>query len=171
MEASNQETTKTGQLSTQRPTQLSEIYVRQQDFEDSFMEDVRIQCDDIEKKIDIVFQACRKLIDRRFVKMKNKRVWSDRDTAALYPQHDKVKIPHCEMMLRSGKLHIYEGVKDFDYQSNTLTVDGIDFVLASAEESLKTFNSENGNPYIDREGRIADYPTTPPTLGENVFYS
>lgn len=37
-------------LSTKRPTQLSEIYVRQSDFEDSFMEDVRVWCDDIEKK-------------------------------------------------------------------------------------------------------------------------
>ena len=80
-------------LSTKRPTQLSEIYVRQSEFEDSFMEDVRIQCDDIEKKIDLVLQACRKLIDTRFVMMKNKPVWYDRDTAALYPQHDKVKIP------------------------------------------------------------------------------
>ena len=69
-------------LSTKRPTQLSEIYVRQSEFEDSFMEDVRIQCDDIEKKIDLVLQACRKLIDTRFVMMKNKPVWYDRDTAA-----------------------------------------------------------------------------------------
>ena len=59
--------------------------------------------------------------------MKNKRVWYDRDTAALYPQHDKVDIPVCEMMLRDGKLQIYEGVKDFDYRSKTLTVDGIYF--------------------------------------------
>ena len=169
MDVSNQETTTTEKLSDQRPTQVSEIHVSQQDFEDAFMEDVFTRCDDIEKKIDFVFQACRKLIDKRFVKMKNKRVWYDRDTAALYPQHDKVTVPHCEMMLRSGKLHIYEGVKDFDYQSNTLTVDGIEFVLASAEESSKTFNSENGNPYIDREGRIADYPTNPAPWGRMFF--
>lgn len=49
MEASNQDTTKTEQLSTQRPTQLSEIYVRQQDFEDSFIANIYSQCDDIEK--------------------------------------------------------------------------------------------------------------------------
>lgn len=52
-------------LSTKRPTQLSKIYVRQSDFEDSFMEDVRLRCDDIEKTLNDVLQACRKLIDKR----------------------------------------------------------------------------------------------------------
>lgn len=36
-------------LSTKRPTQLSKIYMRKGDFEDSFIKDLRIQCDDIEK--------------------------------------------------------------------------------------------------------------------------
>ena len=145
-------------LSTKRPTQLSEIYVRESDFEDSFMEDVRLRCDDIEKTINDVLQACRKLIDKRFVKMKNKRVWYDRDTAALYPQHDKVKIPYCEAYLRNSKLHIYEGVENFDYDSNVLTVDGIEFVLASSSESSRTFQKGNGNPYISKDGIISNYP-------------
>ena len=167
MDVSNQETTTAEKLSDQRPTQLSEVYVSQrneshvdqQKLENSFMEEERSQGEVIEKKIDVVFQACRKLIDKRFVKMKNKRVWYDRDTAALYPQHDKVDIPVCEMMLRDGKLQIYEGVKDFDYRSKTLTVDGIYFVLASYIEGKKTFRQGNGNPYLDRNGRISNYPS------------
>ncbi|WP_306539806.1 hypothetical protein [Megasphaera sp.] len=169
MEASNQDTTKTEQLSTQRPTQLSEIYVRQQDFEDSFIANIYSQCDDIEKNIDLALQACRKLINRRFVKMKNKQVWYDRDTASLYPQHDKVTVPHCEFKLYDGKLHIYEGVENFDYESKVLTVDGIKFVLASPEEAIKTFRKGNGNPYLDREGRIANYPTKPNPWGRMYF--
>ena len=156
-------------LSTKRPTQLSEIYVRQSEFEDSFMEDVRIQCDDIEKKIDLVLQACRKLIDTRFVMMKNKPVWYDRDTAALYPQHDKVKIPHCEAYFRDSKLHIYEGIKNFNYDSKVLTVDGINFVLASPQEALKTFQKGNGNPYLNEEGYIAYYPTEPSPWDRRFF--
>ena len=169
MEVSNQEATKREQLSTQRPTQLSEIYVgqlnesrmSQQKFENSFMEEGRSQGEVIEKNIDLVFQACRKLIDQRFVKMKNKRVWYDRDTASLYPQHDKVTVPRCEMMLNGGKLNIYKGVQDFDYESKVLTVDGIDFVLASSTEGRKTFRKGNGNPYLESDGRILSYPGSP----------
>ncbi|MEE0658841.1 MAG: hypothetical protein UCI88_07065 [Megasphaera massiliensis] len=145
-------------LSTKRPTQVSEIYVRQQDFEDSFMEDVRVQCDDIEKKIDLVFQACQKLIDKRFVKMKNKRVWYDRDVAALYPKNDKVALPYCEMYLYSGGLYVCVGLKEFDYESKVLTVDGIEFVLASPGEAGKTFKKGNGNPYIQEDGTISNFP-------------
>ena len=82
-------------LSTKRPTQLSKIYMRKGDFEDSFIKDLRIQCDDIEKNLDIVLPACRRLIDKRFVRMRNKRVWYDRDTAALYPKN--YLWPYCEM--------------------------------------------------------------------------
>ena len=156
-------------LSTKRPTQLSEIYVRQSDFEDAFMEDVRIQCDDIEKKISDVLQACQKLIDKRFVKMKNKRVWYDRDTAALYPQHDKVTVPHCEIKIyRSGELNIYEGVENFDYQSKVLTVDGIEFVLASPQEASKIFRTGNGNPYLDIDA-ISNYPEQPAPRASRFF--
>lgn len=90
-------------LSTKRPTQLSKIYVRQSDFEDSFMEDVRLRCDDIEKTLNDVLQACRKLIDKRFVKMKNKRVWYDRDVAALYPKLEQVDMPYCLAKLYDKK--------------------------------------------------------------------
>lgn len=46
------------ELSNKRPTQVSKIYVCQSDLENSFMDDVRIQCDDIEKKINDVLKAC-----------------------------------------------------------------------------------------------------------------
>ena len=170
MDLSDKRETARTTLSIKRPTQLSKIYVRQSDFEDSFMEDVRVQCDDIEMKIDNVFQACRKLIDKRFVKMKNKRVWYDRDTSALYPKNDKVEIPYSELELHgSSTLHIYEGIKNFDYSSRILTVDGIEFVLASPAEALKTFRNGNGNPYINEEGKIANYPTSPSPLSESLF--
>ena len=66
--------TETTEMSRKRPTQLDKLYVRRSDFENFFMQDVRTQCDQIEKAIDKVLQACRKLFDKRFVKMKNKRV-------------------------------------------------------------------------------------------------
>ena len=154
-------------LSTKRPTQLSKIYMRKGDFEDSFIKDLRIQCDDIEKNLDIVLPACRRLIDKRFVRMRNKRVWYDRDTAALYPKN--YLLPYCEMKLYNGKLHLYEGVEDFDYQSQVLTVDGIEFVLASPEEGVKTFHIGNGNPYLDEFGNIAHYPTNPAPFNKAFF--
>ena len=156
-------------LSTKRPTQLSEIYVRRQDFGDFIMEDIHVWCDDIEKTINDVLQACRKLIDKRFVKMKNKRVWYDRDTAALYPQHDKITIPHCEMRMRDGNLRIYKGVENFDYDSKVLTVDGLKFVLASSAEGRKTFRKGNGNPYLASDGLIANYPTKPKLYSQKSF--
>ena len=156
-------------LSTKRPTQVSEIYVHSKDLENSFVEEARVQCNRIEKSIDTVLQACRRLIDKRFVMMKNKRVWYDRDTAALYPQHDKIKTPYCEVYVWRGKLRIYEGVENFDYQSNVLTVDGIEFVLASPTEGMKTFRTGNGNPYIDDDGYISNYPEKPGPWGRACF--
>ncbi len=144
-------------LSTKRPTQLSKIYVRQSDFEDSFMEDVRLRCDDIEKTLNDVLQACRKLIDKRFVKMKNKRVWYDRDVAALYPKLEQVDMPYCLAKLYDKKINVYEGVENFDYKSKILIVDGVDFVLASPQEGNKTFRKGNGNPYLKPSGEISNY--------------
>ena len=145
------------ELSNKRPTQVSKIYVCQSDLENSFMDDVRIQCDDIEKKINDVLKACQKLIDKRFVKMKNKRVWYDRDVAALYPKLDEVDMPYCKIILDNGNLNVYEGVKNFNYHSKVLTIDGIDFVLASPQEGMMTFQRGNGNPYVDKSGKIFNY--------------
>ena len=124
------------------------------------MQDVRTQCDQIEKAIDKVLQACRKLFDKRFVKMKNKRVWYDRDTAALYPKLDQVDIPYCENVLNHDELKICRNVEHFNPSTKVLTVDGIDFVLASPREGMKTFRRNIGNPYIESSGDISNYKKT-----------
>lgn len=152
--------TETTEMSRKRPTQLDKLYVRRSDFENFFMQDVRTQCDQIEKAIDKVLQACRKLFDKRFVKMKNKRVWYDRDTAALYPKLDQVDIPYCENVLNHDELKICRNVEHFNPSTKVLTVDGIDFVLASPREGMKTFRRNIGNPYIESSGDISNYKKT-----------
>lgn len=150
------------EMSRKVPTQLDKLHVRRSDFENFFMQDVRTQCDQIEKSIDEVLQACRKLLDKRFVQMKNKRVWYDRDTAALYPKFDQVDMPYCEARLSytpSG-LDITNKVKHFNPQEMVLTVDGIDFVLASPREGMTTFRRNMGNPYIEESGDIFYYKKT-----------
>ena len=74
------------ELSKDRPTQLTEIPVNQADFKDLFLADTLSWGEQVEQNVNDILKACQALMDQRFVMMKNKRVWYDRDVAALYPK-------------------------------------------------------------------------------------
>lgn len=135
------------ELSKERPTQLTEIPVNQADFEDLFLADTLSWGEQVEQAVNHILKACQGLMDKRFVMMKNKRVWYDRDVAALYPKLDQVAMPYCKSDVPS--LEIYQAGEEFDSEENVLRVDGITFHLATPQEATTTFHEGNGNPYLD----------------------
>ncbi|MCQ2361517.1 MAG: hypothetical protein MJ048_00580 [Acidaminococcaceae bacterium] len=110
------------------------------------------------EKISALREAVQPLIEGRFIKMKNKRVWFDRDVAGLYPQFDKVELPYVHTYYRyicNFRKEDVDGLeKDEDGAFSELVVDGIDFVLLTDEEGYKTFWRGNGNIYMDPNGEI-----------------
>lgn len=153
------------ELSKERPTQLTEIPVNQADFEDFFIADTLSWGEQVEQAVNNILKACQALIDQRFVMMKNKRVWYDRDVAALYPKLDQVAMPYCKSDVPS--LEIYQAGEEFDSEENLLHVDGITFHLATPKEATTTFHVEKGNPYIDSNGSITNYVED--NTGKNIF--
>lgn len=143
------------ELSKERPTQLTEIPVNQADFEDLFIADTLSWSEQVEQAVNDLLKACQALMDKRFVMMKNKRVWYDRDVAALYPKLDQVAMPYCKS--NKPSLEIYQAGEEFDSEENLLHVDGITFHLATPQEATTTFLMGNGNPYIDGNGAITNY--------------
>lgn len=139
------------ELSKERPTQLTEIPVNQADFEDLFIADTLSWG---EQAVNNILKACQALVDKRFVMMKNKRVWYDRDVAALYPKLDQVAMPYCKSTVPS--LEIYQAGEEFDSEENLLHVDDITFHLATPQEATTTFHEGNGNPYLDGDA-ITNY--------------
>lgn len=135
------------ELSKERPTQLTEIPVNQANFEDLFITDTLSWVEQVEQTVNNILKACQALMDQRFVMMKNKRVWYDRDVAALYPKLDQVAMPYCKSDKPS--LEIYQAGEEFDSEENLLHVDGITFHLATPQEATTTFHEGNGNPYLD----------------------
>lgn len=153
------------ELSKERPTQLTEIPVNQADFEDLFLADTLSWGEQVEQAVNHILKACQALIDQRFVMMKNKRVWYDRDVAALYPKLDQVAMPYCKSTIPS--LEIYQAGEGFDTKENVLHVDDITFHLATPQEAATTFHKENGNPYVAGNGVITNYAAD--NYQDNIF--
>lgn len=154
------------ELSKERPTQLTEIPVNQANFEDLFLADTLSWSEQVEQVVNNILKACQALIDQRFVMMKNKRVWYDRDVAALYPKLDQVAMPYCQA--NRPELQVNRAGKEFDREENLLCVDDITFHLATKREAIKTFRKGNGNPYIDDNGAISNYSKNAHSTGDFI---
>lgn len=153
------------ELSKERPTQLTEIPVNQADFEDLFLADTLSWGEQVEQAVNHILKACQALMDKRFVMMKNKRVWYDRDVAALYPKLDQVAMPYC--MSDVPSLEIYQAGEEFDTKENVLRIDDITFHLATPQEAKTTFHKGNGNPYVAGNGVITNYAEA--NYNDNIF--
>lgn len=153
------------ELSKERPTQLTEIPVNQADFEDLFLADTLSWGEQVEQAVNHILKACQALMNKRFVMMKNKRVWYDREVAALYPKLDQVAMPYCKSTVPS--LEIYQAGEGFDTKENVLHVDDITFHLATPQEAATTFHRGNGNPYVNGNGGITNYAAD--NYDDNIF--
>ena len=81
-------------LATDRVHQVHEIYVGRKQFYDIFAGLAVKRIDNMVVEINDIIKACHDLIEKRFVKMDNKKVWFDRDVAGIYPMLDQFEMPY-----------------------------------------------------------------------------
>ena len=92
------------------------------------------------------FEDIRPLATRRFVKMRNKKVWFDRANAALFPMFEAVALPVFDTSRQPMKN--YPGM-DFE---------GFRFLPMTQREFRKSFMANTGNPYLQSAGGFSHFP-------------
>ena len=101
------------------------------------------------KKIDTDFynivEEMKAVADKNFVMMKNKKVWFDRNNAALYPKFEDFTLP----------LFYYNNRNVANYNAD---FEGFHFVAMTVNEGLKTFTSlSTDNPYMESNGNFKHF--------------
>ena len=137
---------------TNRTQQLTEIWVRQQQFAALFAEAAVHKGKELTEKINQLVEEVRGLIDKRFVMMKNQDVWFDREAAALWPQLDKQEVPYLD---HCGQIRCADMVKikySEDKRFLAIEIGGLDFVLPEEAEALTTFGQGTSCPYMGDDG-------------------
>lgn len=142
-----------------RCSQVQEVQVEKRLLADWMRPEIEQMAQEIQTALNAVVEACKPLIERRFVMMKNKRVWFDRKVAGLYPKLDKCTVPYCQSMDNNrydvANRADIEGLQLNGTMFASMEVDGIPFVLPSLREAQKTFHIGNTNPYLRQNGIIA----------------
>ena len=94
----------------------------------------------------LFFEDIRPLATRRFVRMRNKKVWFDRANAALFPMFEAVDLPVFDTSRQPMKN--YRGM-DFE---------GFHFLPMTQREFKKSFMANTGNPYLQSTGGFSHFP-------------
>ena len=100
--------------------------------------------DAMEKNIDAFFEELKPIAERRFVMMKNKQVWYDRENVAIYPKFEKIPLPKMNTVSEAAKTYKAE-------------MEGFMFRAISLDEARKSFLENLGNPYI-KNNRYLHFP-------------
>lgn len=130
-----------GDIETNRTHLCHTVSVPMSDIEGAVKAEMEKRCQAISAEFTELLQKLQGVVDKRFVVMKSKDVWFDRDVAALYPRLDKHDMPtyQCRGQQEVRKFTGYEQ-------------DGYTFVMMSPAECGKTFCKGNGNPCLDDNG-------------------
>ena len=102
--------------------------------------------------------------DKTFVMVKNKKVWFDRNNAALYPQFEHFTLPEFKTAGQPSKNY-------------SVDFEGFHFVGMTRREGLNSFTDLSGNPYKQSDGNFKNFTTnnkqyvlTGEFNGESVWY-
>ena len=98
--------------------------------------------------IENIFESMRKVADKNFVMMKNKKIFFDRNNAAIYPKFD------------SGVLQAVTGNGESVANYSGLDFEGYHFELMTENECKKSFTKEKGNPYLQSGGTFLYFRST-----------
>ncbi|MBR4696451.1 MAG: hypothetical protein IKO94_10265 [Selenomonadaceae bacterium] len=101
--------------------------------------------EEMEKGIRAFLEAVRPLASRHFVKMRNKKVWFDRENAALFPMFEEVTLPVFDTSSQPA-----ESFQGLDFE-------GFRFTLMSQGEFRKSFMAGSGNPYLRKDGGFSHF--------------
>lgn len=148
-------------LATDRVHQVHEIYVGRKQFYDIFAGLAVKRIDDMVVEINDIIKACHDLIEKRFVKMDNKKVWFDRDVAGIYPMLDQFEMPYfnayyCKNLVVTH-LDINHDNPRIIYDANEIFLsyeaEGFRFVVPTPREASTTFvvnniNDKDNHPYM-----------------------
>ena len=102
------------------------------------------------KEVGKLFEELTVIAEQRFVMMKNKALWYDRENVALYPKFEATKLP--TMNTRSEAAKTY-----------TAVIEGFQFRAISLKEAEKSFVEDVGNPYI-KDGKYLHFSIWEATL-------
>ena len=124
------------QLVTNRPTRRDFVNVNRVQFDHILTDAAATKGDEIAKSLATLKDDIAPVADKRFVMMKNKQVWFDREISAIYPKFENFNLEHCPN--RDLPARNYKGV-DFE---------GFHFVMMTMNEGLTSFVKNIGNPYV-----------------------
>ena len=101
--------------------------------------------EEMEKGIRAFLEAVRPLASHHFVKMRNKKVWFDRENAALFPMFEEVTLPVFDTSSQPA-----ESFQGLDFE-------GFRFTPMSQGEFRKSFMAGSGNPYLRKDGGFSHF--------------
>ncbi len=102
----------------------------------------------LEKEITGYLKELTQLAEQRFVMMKNKQVWYDRENVSIYPKFETGVLESFDTYNQPAK----------DYKLN---FEGFTFLPMTAEECKKSFVRGRGNPYLDENKGEFNYFNVP----------
>ena len=101
--------------------------------------------DDIAKILSGLLNDTARVADKKFVMMKNKHVWYDRNNAALFPKFE------------SGVLRAFNTYNQ-PAKNYELNFEGFYFVAMTSFEFNKSFCRGMANPYLNADGTFKNFP-------------
>ena len=131
-----------------RPSQAEFVFVSRNQFEQVPEKDTNTKSttgEDIAKTLTGLLNDIANVAGKKFVMMKNKRVWYDRNNAALFPKFD------------SGVLRAFNTYHQ-PARNYELNFEGFYFVPMSSTEFSKSFCRGTGNPYLNADGNFRHFP-------------
>ncbi len=98
---------------------------------------------DILKIVADIAPAC----DKTFIMMKNKKVWFDRNNAAIYPKFEEFTLPQFKTKGQPSKNY-------------SVDFEGFHFVGMTRREGMNSFTELERNPYLQDNGNFRNFPNS-----------
>ena len=135
-------------LPKNRPSRAEFVFISRSQLEQIPEKDTNTKSttgDDIAKILTGLLKDIASVADKTFVMMKNKRVWYDRNNAALFPKFD------------SGVLRAFNTYNQ-PARSYSLNFEGFYFEAMTEAEFIRSFIHGTCNPYLNADGNFRHLP-------------
>ena len=155
-------------IATNRPVMKKSFNVSREQVSDlvinSTVANIAPAADKVKADVLQIAENIKTVADKNFVMMKNKKVWFDRNNAALYPKFEQFTLPTFKTKGQPSKNY-------------SVDFEGFHFVGMTRREGLKSFTDLSGNPYKQSDGNFKNFATdnkqnvlTGELNGESVWY-
>lgn len=113
---------------------------------------IALAADKVRADIINLAENIKSVADKTFVMMKNKKVWFDRNNAALYPKFEEFTLPEFKTAGQPSKNY-------------SVDFEGFHFVGMTRREGLNSFINGSGNPYLKDDGNFRNFPNSQNRFG------